>query len=102
MAVPGAPVARGQGLSGMDLALHPDFERNHYVYISYSKPLDEKRKRERRRTLDGPECQRLCLHRGECLVQALDVELLSQHFLLRLRQLLVLGIVIEEYVVEMP
>jgi glucose/arabinose dehydrogenase len=39
----GAPVARGQGLSGMDLALHPDFERNHYVYISYSKPLDEKR-----------------------------------------------------------
>jgi glucose/arabinose dehydrogenase len=40
---PGAPVARGQGLSGMDLALHPDFERNHYVYISYSKPLDEKR-----------------------------------------------------------
>src|SRR5690349_17202419 len=41
--VPGAPVARGQGLSGMDLALHPDFERNHYVYISYSKPLDEKR-----------------------------------------------------------
>ncbi|HEY1306836.1 MAG TPA: PQQ-dependent sugar dehydrogenase [Vicinamibacterales bacterium] len=39
----GAPVARGQGLSGMDLALHPDFERNHYIYISYSKPLDEKR-----------------------------------------------------------
>src|SRR5688500_17061955 len=41
--VAGAPVARGQGLSGMDLALHPDFERNHYVYISYSKPIDEKR-----------------------------------------------------------
>src|SRR5574342_568998 len=40
---PGAPVARGQGLSGMDLALHPDFERNHYVYISYTKPLDDKR-----------------------------------------------------------
>jgi glucose/arabinose dehydrogenase len=39
----GGPVARGQGLAGMDLALHPDFERNHYVYISYSKPLDEKR-----------------------------------------------------------
>jgi aldose sugar dehydrogenase len=39
----GGPIARGQGLSGMDLALHPDFERNHYVYISYSKPLDEKR-----------------------------------------------------------
>lgn len=40
---PGGPTARGQGLSGMDLALHPDFERNHYVYISYSKPLDDKR-----------------------------------------------------------
>ena len=40
--VPGAPVARGQGLSGMDLALHPDFDRNRYVYISYTKPLDEK------------------------------------------------------------
>ena len=41
--VPGAPVARGQGLSGMDLALHPNFDRNHAVYISYTKPLDEKR-----------------------------------------------------------
>ena len=41
--VAGAPVARGQGLSGMDLALHPDFDRNRFVYISYTKPLDEKR-----------------------------------------------------------
>jgi len=41
--VSGAPAARGQGLSGMDLALHPNFERNHAVYISYTKPLDEKR-----------------------------------------------------------
>jgi glucose/arabinose dehydrogenase len=41
--VAGAPAARGQRLSGMDLALHPDFDRNRYVYISYSKPLDEKR-----------------------------------------------------------
>jgi glucose/arabinose dehydrogenase len=40
--VPGGPDARGQGLSGMDLALHPDFDRNRYVYISYTKPLDEK------------------------------------------------------------
>ena len=38
--VPGAPVAIGAGLSGTDLALHPDFERNHIVYISYTKPLD--------------------------------------------------------------
>jgi aldose sugar dehydrogenase len=41
--VAGAPVARGAGLSGTDLALHPDFERNRAVYISYTKPLDEKR-----------------------------------------------------------
>ena len=41
--VSGTPAARGQGLSGMDLALHPNFERNHAVYISYTKPLDEKR-----------------------------------------------------------
>jgi aldose sugar dehydrogenase len=39
----GSPVARGQGLSGMDLALHPDFERNHLVYVSYTKPLDATR-----------------------------------------------------------
>lgn len=39
--VSGAPVARGAGLSGTDLALHPDFERNHIVYISYTKPLGQ-------------------------------------------------------------
>jgi glucose/arabinose dehydrogenase len=38
--VPGAPVAIGAGLSGTDLALHPDFERNRAVYISYTKSLD--------------------------------------------------------------
>src|SRR5688572_24988851 len=38
--VPGSPVARAAGLSGTDLALHPDFERNRVVYISYTKPLD--------------------------------------------------------------
>jgi glucose/arabinose dehydrogenase len=41
--VPGAPAARAAGLSGTDLALHPDFDRNRAVYISYTKPLDEKR-----------------------------------------------------------
>jgi aldose sugar dehydrogenase len=41
--VSGAPAARGSGLSGMDLALHPNFDRNHYVYISYTKPLDAQR-----------------------------------------------------------
>jgi glucose/arabinose dehydrogenase len=38
--VPGGPVARGARTSGTDLALHPDFERNRVVYISYTKPLD--------------------------------------------------------------
>src|SRR5688572_6257489 len=37
--VPGGPTATGAGLSGMDLALHPDFERNRVVYISYTKSL---------------------------------------------------------------
>ena len=37
--VPGAPMAIGSGLSGTDLALHPDFERNRAIYISYTKPL---------------------------------------------------------------
>ncbi|HEX5108170.1 MAG TPA: PQQ-dependent sugar dehydrogenase [Vicinamibacterales bacterium] len=37
--VPGAPQAIGSGLSGTDLALHPDFARNRLVYISYTKPL---------------------------------------------------------------
>ncbi|MBI4521412.1 MAG: PQQ-dependent sugar dehydrogenase [Gemmatimonadetes bacterium] len=39
--VPGGPRAIGAGLSGTDLALHPDFERNRLVYISYTKPLDD-------------------------------------------------------------
>src|SRR5215470_13973785 len=38
--VTGGPMAIGAGLSGTDLALHPDFERNHVVYISYTKALD--------------------------------------------------------------
>jgi len=37
--VTGGPVAVAQGLSGTDLALHPNFETNRYVYISYTKPL---------------------------------------------------------------
>jgi hypothetical protein len=38
--VPVRPRAIGAGLSGTDLALHPDFARNKLVYISYTKPLD--------------------------------------------------------------
>jgi glucose/arabinose dehydrogenase len=41
--VSGGPMVRVQGLSGLDLALHPDFDRNHYVYISYTKPVDQQR-----------------------------------------------------------
>ena len=37
--VAGGPEAIGAGLSGTDLALHPEFERNRLVYISYTKPL---------------------------------------------------------------
>jgi glucose/arabinose dehydrogenase len=39
--VSGGPRAVAAGLSGTDIALHPDFERNRVVYISYTKPLDE-------------------------------------------------------------
>jgi glucose/arabinose dehydrogenase len=40
----GMPRAIGAGLSGTDLALHPDFARNRLVYISYTKPLEEERR----------------------------------------------------------
>jgi aldose sugar dehydrogenase len=37
--VPGLPEVRAGGQGGLlDLALHPDFERNRLVYLSYSKP----------------------------------------------------------------
>jgi glucose/arabinose dehydrogenase len=41
--VTGGPTVRVQGLSGLDMALHPDFDRNHYIYFSYTKPLDANR-----------------------------------------------------------
>jgi glucose/arabinose dehydrogenase len=38
--VAGAPEVRPQGLAGlMDIALHPEFATNGYVYLSYSKPI---------------------------------------------------------------
>jgi glucose/arabinose dehydrogenase len=38
--VAGVPEVRPQGLAGlMDLALHPEFETNGYVYLSYTKPI---------------------------------------------------------------
>src|SRR6185436_6083958 len=42
--VAGVPAVRAEGLSGlMDIALHPQFAQNHFVYLSYTKPIDEKR-----------------------------------------------------------
>jgi glucose/arabinose dehydrogenase len=41
--VEGLPTIRRAGLSGlMDVVLHPQFETNKFVYVSYSKPLNEK------------------------------------------------------------
>ena len=50
--VAGGPNGFGTGESGMpgavhgymDVVLHPQFALNHYIYISYTKSLDEKRK----------------------------------------------------------
>jgi glucose/arabinose dehydrogenase len=49
--ISGGPVARNVGISGepgaihgyMDLALHPNFATNHFVYMSYTKAIDDKR-----------------------------------------------------------
>ena len=38
--VAGVPEVRPEGLAGlMDIALHPDFASNRFVYLSYSKPI---------------------------------------------------------------
>jgi aldose sugar dehydrogenase len=50
--VAGAPASYSTGESGlpgavhglMDIAIHPKFAENRFVYISYTKPLDEKRR----------------------------------------------------------
>ncbi len=40
-AVPGAPTVLAQGQGGLlEVALHPQFAQNRFVYFSYSKPLD--------------------------------------------------------------
>ena len=49
--ITGTPASRNVGVSGepgaihgyMDIALHPQFARNRLVYLSYTKPIDEKR-----------------------------------------------------------
>ena len=50
--VAGAPTSYFAGESGlpgavhgfMDIALHPKFAENHFIYLTYTKPLDEKRR----------------------------------------------------------
>jgi glucose/arabinose dehydrogenase len=38
--IDGVPEVRAEGLAGlMDIALHPDFATNGYVYLAYSKPI---------------------------------------------------------------
>ena len=40
--VPGVPEVYAQGQGGlMDVVLHPDFESNHLIYFSFSKPIPE-------------------------------------------------------------
>jgi glucose/arabinose dehydrogenase len=49
--IAGVPAARNLGISGepgavhgfMDVILHPQFAQNRYVYICYTKPIDDKR-----------------------------------------------------------
>jgi glucose/arabinose dehydrogenase len=41
--VAGVPTIRRAGLTGlMDIALHPQFAANNFIYLSYTKPLNEK------------------------------------------------------------
>ena len=41
--VAGVPEVRVQGLSGLfDVALHPQFATNHFVYLSYNKPIADR------------------------------------------------------------
>jgi len=50
--IAGGPASYWTGESGlpgavhgyMDIALHPRFAENHYVYLTYTKPIDEKRR----------------------------------------------------------
>ena len=41
--IAGVPEVRAQGLSGLfDVALHPQFAANRFVYLSYNKPISER------------------------------------------------------------
>jgi glucose/arabinose dehydrogenase len=42
--IAGVPIVRAAGLSGLfDVVLHPQFAENRFVYLSYNKPVDERR-----------------------------------------------------------
>jgi glucose/arabinose dehydrogenase len=62
----GVPTVRASGLSGlMDVALHPRFAENHYVYLTYTKPdlerilFNEKMEELRRESLLAEMRQRI-------------------------------------------
>jgi len=40
--VPGVPAVRAQGQGGLqEVAIHPNFAQNHFIYLSYAKPRGE-------------------------------------------------------------
>jgi glucose/arabinose dehydrogenase len=40
--VPGVPAVRAQGQGGLqEVAVHPNFAQNHYIYLSYAKPRND-------------------------------------------------------------
>jgi glucose/arabinose dehydrogenase len=40
--VPGVPTVRAQGQGGMqEVAVHPNFAQNHFIYLSYAKPRND-------------------------------------------------------------
>ena len=40
--VPGVPAVRAQGQGGMqEVAVHPNFAQNHFIYLSYAKPRND-------------------------------------------------------------
>ena len=65
--IAGVPVVRAAGLSGlMDIALHPRFAENAFVYLTYTKPLAEDKT-----TLALASCQPSKTLRGETFNKAL-------------------------------
>ena len=63
--IAGVPEVRAQGLSGLfDVALHPQFATNRFVYLSYNKPIARAAERPRRRArrVERPRADRRARH----------------------------------------